>query len=105
MFARHGVPYRSPWFYPTPDGPTRFIESDDFIVDDVRLVPRPTPLPTDIMGGCGRSPAGQFAGSRPGLDRGDGERRGGAAGALAVRQSRALDRQVLFGFIVFPINL
>ena len=49
-FARHGLVFQSPWYYPSPGEYRARLESNGFIVDDIRLVPRPTPLPTGMQG-------------------------------------------------------
>lgn len=37
-----------PWYFPTPDEYRALLEENGFIVDDIRNVPRPTPLPTGM---------------------------------------------------------
>jgi len=37
-----------PWFFPTPEEYARRLEQAGFIVDDIALIPRPTPLPTGM---------------------------------------------------------
>lgn len=49
-FARHGLAFQSPWYYPSPGEYRARLEANGFIVDDIRLVPRPTPLPTGMLG-------------------------------------------------------
>jgi len=49
-FARHGLTFQSPWYYPSPDAYRARLDASGFIVDDIRLVPRPTPLPTGMLG-------------------------------------------------------
>ncbi len=49
-FARHGLVFQSPWYYPSPSEYRARLEANGFIVDDIRLVPRPTPLPTGMQG-------------------------------------------------------
>jgi SAM-dependent methyltransferase len=45
-----GVPPAMPWYYPTADEYRRKLESHGFVVDTIALIPRPTPLPTDMTG-------------------------------------------------------
>jgi hypothetical protein len=40
----------NPWYFPTPDEYRALLESVGFRVDTIELIPRPTPLPTDILG-------------------------------------------------------
>ena len=49
-FARHGLVFHSPWYYPSPDEYRARLEANGFEVADIRLVPRPTPLPTGMLG-------------------------------------------------------
>lgn len=49
-FASHGLAFQSPWYYPSPDEYRARLDAAGFIVDDIRLVPRPTPLPTGMLG-------------------------------------------------------
>ncbi len=49
-FVRHGLRFQSPWYYPSPDEYRARLDANGFIVDDIRLVPRPTPLPTGMLG-------------------------------------------------------
>lgn len=49
-FARHGLVFRSPWYYPSPEEYGARLDANGFSVDDIRLVPRPTPLPTGMLG-------------------------------------------------------
>ena len=44
VFASHGLTFQSPWYYPSPDDYRARLDAAGFIVDDIRLVPRPTPL-------------------------------------------------------------
>jgi len=41
---------RSPWFYPSPRRYTEMLEAAGFTVESLDLIPRPTPLPTDMRG-------------------------------------------------------
>jgi trans-aconitate methyltransferase len=40
----------NPWYFPTPDEYRTLLEAEGFRVDSIELIPRPTPLPTDILG-------------------------------------------------------
>jgi trans-aconitate methyltransferase len=40
----------SPWYFPTPEEYRALLEDEDFRVDYIELIPRPTPLPTDLLG-------------------------------------------------------
>ena len=40
----------SPWYFPTPDDYASRLERAGFRVDSIALIPRPTPLPGDIIG-------------------------------------------------------
>ncbi|KAJ3077806.1 hypothetical protein HK102_004951 [Quaeritorhiza haematococci] len=40
----------SPWYFPTPQEYRNLLEKAGFQVDHIELIPRPTPLPTDIGG-------------------------------------------------------
>jgi trans-aconitate methyltransferase len=40
----------NPWYFPTPDEYKALLEQATFRVDYIELIPRPTPLPTDILG-------------------------------------------------------
>lgn len=39
-----------PWFFPTPQEYSTMLTARGFEVDDIRLIPRPTPLPTGLRG-------------------------------------------------------
>lgn len=39
----------NPWYFPTPDEYKGLLEQANFRVDYLELIPRPTPLPTDIF--------------------------------------------------------
>jgi trans-aconitate methyltransferase len=41
---------RVPWYFPTPDDYRRRLERAGFRVDSIALIPRPTPLPGDVIG-------------------------------------------------------
>ena len=62
VFGRHGVRYSSPWYYPTPDEYRARLEANGFVVRDVRLFPRPTPLPTGMSGWLRTFRVSQFEG-------------------------------------------
>lgn len=61
VFSRHGLTFASPWYYPSPDAYRARLEANGFEVLDIRLVPRPTPLPTDMAGWLRTFTATQFA--------------------------------------------
>jgi trans-aconitate methyltransferase len=48
----HGLDLDSvnPWYFPKPDEYRALLEQANFRVDYLELIPRPTPLPTDILG-------------------------------------------------------
>lgn len=50
VFQHHRVPYDRHWYYPTPEEYRARLEQGGFTVDDIRLFPRPTPLPTGMQG-------------------------------------------------------
>ena len=50
VLPKYGLDAPSDWYYPTPDAYTQVLESAGFHVDDIALVPRPTPLPTGMAG-------------------------------------------------------
>jgi trans-aconitate methyltransferase len=50
VFARHGLPYTRHWYYPSDEEYRGRLEANGFIVEDIRLFPRPTPLPTGMTG-------------------------------------------------------
>jgi SAM-dependent methyltransferase len=52
MMDRHGLDGRAaiPWYFPTPDEYRAVLESAGFNVERIELIPRPTPLPTDMSG-------------------------------------------------------
>jgi trans-aconitate methyltransferase len=50
VFARHALPYTRHWYYPSDEEYGARLEANGFIVEDVRLFPRPTPLPTGMTG-------------------------------------------------------
>jgi SAM-dependent methyltransferase len=50
VFGRHGLPVTLPWYYPTPDEYRARLEAHGLVVRDIRLFPRPTPLPTGMEG-------------------------------------------------------
>jgi len=49
---RRGIDSQSriPWYFPTPGAYCQRLEKAGFTVDSIELLPRPTPLPTDIAG-------------------------------------------------------
>ena len=52
VLQRRGVdgPSRSPWYFPTPAAYSALLQDHGFQVRSAQLVPRPTPLPTDVGG-------------------------------------------------------
>jgi hypothetical protein len=50
VLARHGVDAcrRNPWYFPSAAAYSSKLEAADFAVEDIRIVPRPTVLPTSI---------------------------------------------------------
>lgn len=48
VLARYELPFSWPWYYPSPGEYRGVLEARGFRVDDVRLFPRPTPLPTGM---------------------------------------------------------
>jgi trans-aconitate methyltransferase len=52
VLDRHGIDGNSlyPWFFPTAEEYAALLESHGFVVTHIRLIPRPTPLPTGIEG-------------------------------------------------------
>jgi len=67
VFGRHAVPYASPWYYPTPDEYRARLEAHGLVVKDIRLFPRPTPLPTGMTGWLRTFRVSQFASIPAGL--------------------------------------
>ena len=50
VLPKYGIGAPSDWYYPTPEAYRAVLESSGFLVDDIGLVPRPTPLPTGMGG-------------------------------------------------------
>ncbi len=52
VMARYGVDAQRliPWYFPTVDDYRARLERQGFMVDYIELIPRPTPLPTDMTG-------------------------------------------------------
>jgi trans-aconitate methyltransferase len=50
VVERHQLQYQRPWYYPTADEYRSRLEANGFVVEDIRLFPRPTPLPTGMTG-------------------------------------------------------
>jgi trans-aconitate methyltransferase len=52
VLERHGADgrSRSPWYFPTVDDYRARLERGGFAVEYIELIPRPTPLPTDMAG-------------------------------------------------------
>ena len=51
MLAARGISYKevSPWYFPDTKEYTRLLEANGFGVDSIALIPRPTPIPGDII--------------------------------------------------------
>jgi SAM-dependent methyltransferase len=73
-----GLPTTSPWDFPSPSLQRQRLERAGFDVISIALIPRPTPLPTQISGWL-RTFAGPFVGTLPKLQQAqilsDAERR------------------------------
>ncbi|MDF1720154.1 MAG: methyltransferase domain-containing protein [Minwuia sp.] len=52
VLARRGIDglALSPWYFPTPDEYRALLQAGGFTVHSAELIPRPTPLPTDVGG-------------------------------------------------------
>src|SRR5581483_9881617 len=53
VLQRHGIPNAAsanPWYFPTVDNYRTRLEQCGFDVEYIELIPRPTPLPTDMTG-------------------------------------------------------
>jgi trans-aconitate methyltransferase len=52
VMGRYGIDARPliPWYFPTVDDYRQRLERQGFNVDYIELIPRPTPLPTDMAG-------------------------------------------------------
>ena len=50
VLPKYGIDSPSDWYYPTPDAYRQVLESAGLLVDDIALVPRPTPLATGMSG-------------------------------------------------------
>jgi trans-aconitate methyltransferase len=50
VMASHRLEYTWPWYYPAADEYRERLEANGFEVEDIRLFPRPTPLPTGMSG-------------------------------------------------------
>lgn len=50
ILARYGVegPSLSPWYYATPEEYRRLLEANGFVVKNLELFPRPTPIPGEL---------------------------------------------------------
>jgi trans-aconitate methyltransferase len=74
VLERHGADGRSvrPWYFPTVDDYRARLQRGGFAVEYIELIPRPTPLPTDMAGWLdtfaapflGRLPADERVGAR-----------------------------------------
>lgn len=45
-----GLAVSSPWFFPRPEEYRKLLEAGGFAVQGIDLIPRPTPLPSDVAG-------------------------------------------------------
>jgi len=59
-----------PWYFPTPSAYQAKLERHGFVVKSIDLIPRPTPLPTDMSGWL-RTMAGSFMEALPAAERED----------------------------------
>jgi trans-aconitate methyltransferase len=50
VLSQRSVDAPSPWYFPTGEEYRALVEAAGFVVDDIRLFSRPTPLPTGIDG-------------------------------------------------------
>jgi hypothetical protein len=52
VLAKYGIDPKTidPWYFPTVEDYRSRLEAKGFRVDRIALIPRPTPLPTDIRG-------------------------------------------------------
>lgn len=50
QFRGISVRGRHPWYFPTPNAYANILETVGFKVDSIELIPRPTPLPTGMIG-------------------------------------------------------
>lgn len=62
VFGRHGIDFASPWYYPTPDEYRVHLEAHGLVVQEIRLFPRPTSLPTGMAGWLRTFRVSQFEG-------------------------------------------
>ena len=58
-----------PWYFPSDAEYRRVLEDAGFVVDTIALIPRPTPLPTDVRGWL-ETFAGSFLGALAACERG-----------------------------------
>jgi trans-aconitate methyltransferase len=59
-----------PWYFPSESEYREVLEDAGFVVETIALIPRPTPLPTDVRGWL-ETFAGSFLGALPESERGD----------------------------------
>ena len=45
-----GLAVSSPWFFPSPEEYRKLLEAGGFVIQNIDLIPRPTPLPGDVGG-------------------------------------------------------
>ncbi|MEM8951609.1 MAG: methyltransferase domain-containing protein [Pseudomonadota bacterium] len=55
----------SPWYFPTPDAYRARLEAHGFEIGSIELIPRPTPLPTDMEGWLDTMAGSLFAALEP----------------------------------------
>lgn len=67
VLTRHELPVPQLWFYPTADEYKALLESTGFDVQFITLFPRPTPLPTGLVGWLTTFRGGMLAGHSPEL--------------------------------------
>ena len=48
--SSRGMTVANPWFFPCTEDYREFLEAIGFAVDNIALIPRPTPLPGDVSG-------------------------------------------------------
>lgn len=53
VLTRRSIPFAWPWYYPSPDEYRAVLEGEGLRVEEIRLFPRPTPLPSGMAGWLG----------------------------------------------------
>jgi SAM-dependent methyltransferase len=64
-FERHGFTAHIPWYYPTVSEYSGLLTRHGFVIDEITLFPRPTPLPTGMEGWLDTFAGGIFAALPP----------------------------------------